>query len=161
MKVDVTVTEVKENGKTFLRLIEATKELRELSALATAIYNGSPDICWFLIKQDGFNVYPRKDGEVYDELFYFINDNYKMLADYADKFLDGWNMEIGDMSHAEAIVWIMENMTDAWSKRVCIDGEQYIKTEILITITKSIVRKYQKMSIIFTPFMTGKPKTSG
>lgn len=116
MKVDVTVTEVKENGKTFLRLIEATKELRELSALATAIYNGSSDICWFLIKQDGFNVYPRKDGEVYDELFYFINDNYKMLADYADKFLDGWNMEIGDISHAEAIVWIMENMTDAWSK---------------------------------------------
>ncbi|HGK6564231.1 TPA: hypothetical protein ACJ5BS_002170 [Streptococcus agalactiae] len=113
MKVSTEKTIVKKNWKSYIMMIEATKQLKEISALAEARQSSSQE---FLVTQTEILVFVDKNGEFDEEILKLINDNYEIIAKYAKIFNYLEEIYIIDKSHIKAIIYIMENMTDEWSK---------------------------------------------
>ncbi|HEO6954354.1 TPA: hypothetical protein VBD11_001407, partial [Streptococcus agalactiae] len=80
MKVSTEKTIVKKNWKSYIMMIEATKQLKEISALAEARQSSSQE---FLVTQTEILVFVDKNGEFDEEILKLINDNYEIIAKYA------------------------------------------------------------------------------
>ncbi|HEO7063122.1 TPA: hypothetical protein VBD49_001644, partial [Streptococcus agalactiae] len=77
MKVSTEKTIVKKNWKSYIMMIEATKQLKEISALAEARQSSSQE---FLVTQTEILVFVDKNGEFDEEILKLINDNYEIIA---------------------------------------------------------------------------------
>ena len=119
MKIDTTVTEVKENGKTYLRLVEGTEQLKAISDKAMAGVNLFPKakIDSFLVKQDSIVVFPDNKGEFDLDFFKLLDDNFEMINDYA-KMADCLDIafDANEKSYFDMIVWLMDNINENWSQ---------------------------------------------
>ncbi|HEM3698663.1 TPA: hypothetical protein U1C85_001740 [Streptococcus suis] len=117
MKVDMTVTEIKEGRKRFLRLLAADKKVKQVAAMASAIYN-SYSYNWFSVSSKGVNVYPASNGYVDGRLLRMLIANHEVVMKYARKF--NWDnkfeVSAGETSKLKAIIWVMENWNSNWSK---------------------------------------------
>ncbi|HEO6928847.1 TPA: hypothetical protein VBC85_002040, partial [Streptococcus agalactiae] len=71
MKVSTEKTIVKKNWKSYIMMIEATKQLKEISALAEARQSSSQE---FLVTQTEILVFVDKNGEFDEEILKLIND---------------------------------------------------------------------------------------
>lgn len=119
MKIDTTVTEVKENGKTYLRLVEGTEQLKAISDKAVAGVNLFPKakIDSFLVKQDSIVVFPDNKGEFDLDFFNLLDDNFEMINEYA-KMADCLDIAFyaNEKSYFDMIVWLMDNINENWSQ---------------------------------------------
>ena len=119
MKIDTTVTEVKENGKTYLRLVEGTEQLKAISDKAMAGVNLFPKakIDSFLVKQDSIVVFPDNKGEFDLDFFKLLDDNFEMINEYA-KMADCLDIafDANEKSYFDMIVWLMDNINENWSQ---------------------------------------------
>lgn len=119
MKIDTTVTEVKENGKTYLRLVEGTEQLKAISDKAMAGVNLFPKakIDSFLVKQDSIVVFPDNKDEFDLDFFKLLDDNFEMINEYA-KMADCLDIafDANEKSYFDMIVWLMDNINENWSQ---------------------------------------------
>lgn len=119
MKIDTTVTEVKENGKTYLRLVEGTEQLKAISDKAMAGVNLFPKakIDSFLVKQDSIVVFPDNKGEFDLDFFKLLDDNFEMINEYV-KMADCLDIAFysNEKSYFDMIVWLMDNINENWSQ---------------------------------------------
>ena len=117
MKLDMTVTEVKEGRKTFLKLLAADKKVKSVSTMANAIYN-SYSYNWFAISSKGISVYPASNGYVDEEILRYLDLNFEAISKYAEQFI--WNgtldFELNELPKIRMIVWLMKEWTSEWSQ---------------------------------------------
>ena len=117
MKLDMEVTKVTEGRKTYLKLLTADKQVKEISKIATAMYN-ELSTNYFSVSKNGIKVYPSKDGFINENALHFLNQNFDTIVKYARKFR--WNNQVDFESDAlpkaKMIVWLMKNWTPCWSQ---------------------------------------------
>lgn len=118
MKIDTTVTEVKENGKTYLRLVEGTEQLKAISDKAMAGVNLFPGakIDSFLVKQDSIVVFPDNKGEFDLDFFKQLDENFDTIAKYARVATCFEEVAFDEKSYFNMIMWLMDNMDENWSQ---------------------------------------------
>ena len=118
MKVNMSVKEVAENGKRFMRLIEANEQIKEVSERANVMYNVGCPHSWFQITKNEIKTYPKKDGYIDDKVLSYLDENFESILKFAEKF--EWDEKVSlydDVAEKAAmIVWLMENWDENWSK---------------------------------------------
>ncbi|HEN0239740.1 TPA: hypothetical protein U3R06_001047 [Streptococcus agalactiae] len=113
MKVSTEKTIVKKNWESYLMMIEATEQLKEVSELAEARKSWERG---FLVTQTEILVYVDESGEVDEQLLKLIDKNHELIAKYANIVNFDEKVKITEESQIKAIIYIVENITEEWSQ---------------------------------------------